>query len=129
MFSLRRTSRPDRGPDAIIEAVYASGDVYDVNEATMGMPRLHDFGTLRTNYKVVIPLEVDIDDVSLPPFIFDLPDDRVLGDDDFGRLARLYDVDTIEDIAFFVGQSVPLAWNDGYPHPELNRLEGECDDE
>lgn len=125
---LRNSDSNDLGPGAIIEAVYDSNDVYDVDTATMGTPRLRDFGGLQTNYKVIIPLDAGVDAVDLPPFVFDLPADPVLSDGDFGRLSRLYGIETIEEIGNLAGQSVPLAWKDGYPAPELNRLEGDQDE-
>lgn len=115
------------GPEAIIDAVYGNSDVYDVDSAVMGLPRLQDFGTeYVTDYYVTIPLNVTAD-VDLAPFIFDLPDDPAL-DGSLRELAGFYGIESVEDIADFRGQIVPLEWPDGYPQPALNELRAEDDE-
>lgn len=116
------SSTDPSGPAQIIEAVYGSRSVYDVETAYMDEPRLQDFGTeYFTDYKVVIPLSVDAD-MTMPPFIFEVPEDPALGDGVLGELANYYDIEKIEDIANFEGSPVPIDWSDGHPAPEVNVL-------
>jgi hypothetical protein len=120
-----QTSSIDLGPEAIVEAVYTQQDVTDVDYAVMGTPRLRDFGgRYQTNYKVVVPLDAEIDEVDLPPFVFDLPEQPEL-DGALMALTKLYDVFRVEDLNLLTGQEVPLMWHNGYPSPELNRLRRE----
>lgn len=120
----RRRSSTELGPEQIIDAVYANQSVYDVDEAVMGLPRLQDFGSeYVTDYRVTIPLDVTAD-VDLAPFVFDLPDDPVL-DGTLGELGGFYGIESIDDIAAFEGQIVPIEWPDGYPQPNLDELRGD----
>lgn len=117
----RQNSSNDLGPEHIIEAVYDQQTITDVDEATMGLPTLRDFGSdYFTNYYVVIPLTMDAD-VELAPFVFDMPETPALTGV-LGELASFYGIESVEEIAAFDGQTVPLEWPEGYPQPALNKL-------
>lgn len=104
------------GPAAIVEAIYQRSMTHEPTVASLGEPRLEEFGGEFSNdYKVLIPVvlngKYDIPDLQFPLPV-DLDEDAQLYE-----FLQSYGIEDVADLDEVGGNEIGVEWSNGAPIP------------
>lgn len=121
LFSDDSDSDSGSVPD-IVDAIYGQTGIESVNEAVLGEPKLQSIGEgITAEPYIEVPTYCNPEDITIPSLYFDLPD----GPDDvneFTRFINALGIQNVADIDLLDGEVVPLTWDDGVPHPDVDEI-------